>query len=134
MSSLHLPEDTFGEFDPTYAFIPGNDSPGAFRDYGTQFVPIEIVNAASELPENGLPGDAEITAGLPTGLESDRRVLWYVQETGQYHEYQNGNWAQANQDFVNEVLDNKLYIDMPNNDFIWFLNPRRVNLGLRFSF
>ena len=134
MSSLHLPEDTFGEFDPTYAFIPGNDSPGAFRDYGTKFVPIEIVNAASELPENGLPGDAEITAGLPTGLESDRRVLWYVQETGQYHEYQNGNWAQANQDFVNEVLDNKLYIDMPNNDFIWFLNPRRVNLGLRFSF
>ena len=134
MVSLHLPEDTFGEFDPTYAFIPGNDSPGAFRDYGTKFVPIEIVNAASELPENGLPGDAEITAGLPTGLESDRRVLWYVQETGQYHEYQNGNWAQANQDFVNEVLDNKLYIDMPNNDFIWFLNPRRVNLGLRFSF
>ncbi|MYC13490.1 MAG: TonB-dependent receptor plug domain-containing protein [Gemmatimonadetes bacterium] len=134
MASLHLPEDTFGEFDPTYAFIPGNDSPGAFRDYGTEFVPIEIVNAASQLPENGLPGDAEITAGLPTGLESDRRVLWYVQETGQYHEYQNGNWAQANQDFVNEVLDNKLYIDMPNNDFIWFLNPRRVNLGLRFSF
>ena len=134
MASLHLPEDTFGEFDPTYAFIPGNDSPGSFRDYGTKFVPIEIVNAASELPENGLPGDAEITAGLPTGLESDRRVLWYVQETGQYHEYQNGNWAQANQDFVNEVLDNKLYIDMPNNDFIWFLNPRRVNLGLRFSF
>ena len=134
MASLHLPEDTFGEFDPTYAFIPGNDSPGSFRDYGTKFVPIEIVNAASELPEKGLPGDAEITAGLPTGLESDRRVLWYVQETGQYHEYQNGNWAQANQDFVNEVLDNKLYIDMPNNDFIWFLNPRRVNLGLRFSF
>lgn len=134
MASLHLPEDTFGEFDPTYAFIPGNDSPGSFRDYGTKFVPIEIVNAASELPENGLPGDAEITAGLPTGLESDRRVLWYVQETGQYHEYQNGNWAQANQGFVNEVLDNKLYIDMPNNDFIWFLNPRRVNLGLRFSF
>lgn len=134
MASLHLPEDTFGEFDPTYAFIPGNDSPGAFRDYGTKFVPIEIVNAASELPDNGLPGDAEVTAGLPTGLEPDRRVLWYVQETGQYHEYQNGNWAQANQDFVNEVLDNKLYIDMPNNDFIWFLNPRRVNLGLRFSF
>ncbi|MYF74650.1 MAG: hypothetical protein F4175_15135 [Gemmatimonadetes bacterium] len=134
MASLHLPEDTFGEFDPTYAFIPGNDSPGAFRDYGTEFVPIEIVNAASQLPENGMRGDSEISAGLPTGLESDRRVLWYVQETGQYHEYQNGNWAQANQDFVNEVLDNKLYIDMPNNDFIWFLNPRRVNLGLRFSF
>ena len=97
-------------------------------------MPIEIVSAAGDLPANGLPGDAEVTAGLPTGLESDRRVLWYVQETGQYHEYQNGNWAQANQDFVNEVLDNKLYIDMPNNDFIWFLNPRRVNLGLRFSF
>ena len=134
LSSLHLPEDTFGEFEPTYAFIPGNDSPGTFRDYGTEFVPIEIVNAVSELPASGLPGDAEITAGLPTGLESDRRVLWYVQEAGQYHEYQNGTWAQANQDFVNEVLDNKLYIDMPNNDFIWFLNPRRVNLGLRFSF
>ena len=134
MVSLHLPEDTFGEFEPPYQFIPGNDSPGSFRDYGTEFVPIEIVNTASDLPANGLPGDAEITAALPTGLELDRRVLWYVQETGQYHEYQNGNWAQANQDFVNEVLDNKLYIDMPNNDSIWFLNPLRMRLGLRFSF
>ena len=134
MVSLHLPEDTFGEFEPPYPFIPGNDSPGSFRDYGTEFVPIEIVNAVGDLPANGLPGDAEITAVLPMGLEPGRRVLWYVQESGQYHEYQNGTWAQANQDFVSEVLDNKLYIDMPNNDTIRFLNPRRVRLGLRFSF
>ena len=134
LTSLHLPEDTFGEFNPPYQYIPGNDAPGSFRDYGTQFVPIEIVSAAGELPANGLPGDAEITAGLPMGLEPDRRVLWYVQETEQYREYQNGSWSQANPDFVDEVLDNKLYIDMPNNDFVWFLNPRRINLGLRFSF
>ena len=134
LASLHLPEDTFGEFNPPYPYIPGNDAPGSFRDYGTQFVPIEIVNAASELPANGLPGDAEITAGLPMGLEPDRRVLWYVQETEQYHEYQNGSWSQANPNFVDEVLDDKLYIDMPNNDFVWFLSPRRINLGLRFSF
>ena len=35
MVSLHLPEDTFGEFEPPYPFIPGNDSPGSFRDYDT---------------------------------------------------------------------------------------------------
>jgi len=134
LESLHLPESTFGEFLAPYAFVTGNDEPGDFRERGSQFVPIEIVNVIGDLPANGLPGDAEITAGLPTGLEADRRVLWYVLESGQYQEYQSGSWSQANQDFVNEVLDKKLYIDMPNNDFIWFLNPRRVNMGLRFSF
>ena len=134
MVSLHLPESTFGESDAPYFFIPGNDQPGTFREPGTEFVPIEIVGKIGDLPANGLVSDAEVTAGLPTGLEAGRRVLWYVYETGQYHEHQNGSWSQANQDFVDEVLDKKKYIDMSNNDFIRFLSPRRVNLGLRFSF
>jgi len=134
LSSLHYPESTFGEFDDPYLFVYGNDQPGDFREPGTTFVPIELVNKPDQLPANGLPGNAKITAGLPTGLESDRRVLWYVIESGQYHEHRGGSWSQADQDFVKEVLDKKLYIDMPNNQYIRFLTPRRVNMGLRFSF
>ena len=92
------------------------------------------MNKLDQLPANGLPGNAKISAGLPTGLESDRRVLWYVIESGQYQEHRGGSWSQADKDFVSEVLDKKLYIDMPNNQYIRFLTPRRVNMGLRFSF
>ncbi|MCZ6632546.1 MAG: TonB-dependent receptor [bacterium] len=133
MVSLHLPADTFKDDLPPYFFVPGNDGPGTFRESDT-YVPIEIVANSAGLPANGLTGDAEISTGLPTGLEPDRRVLWYLDDTQQYMEYRSGSWSAADESFVNEVLDKKLYIDMPNNQFTRFLGPRRVIMGLRFSF
>jgi hypothetical protein len=35
---------------------------------------------------------------------------------------------------VQQVLDDKAYIDMPNQGFLTFLNPRDIFFGLRLSF
>ena len=130
MTSLQLPEATFPKdivTSPQYINIGGNDRPGDRRKDGVAFVPIEKVAADANLPANGLPGGA-------TFLESGRRVLFYVQATKRYMEFTGGSWKQADQGFVDQVLKDKAYIDMPNETDRTFLNPRSVLFGMRISF
>jgi CarboxypepD_reg-like domain len=120
MKSLHLPQDIG---DPLgYGNIPGNDRPGDYRKEGAAFVPILYAGTAANLPS------------APPALESGRRLLYYVKATGSYMEYQNGAWANAETGFVDRVLQDKAYIDMPNQDFLTFLNPRDIFFGLNVSF
>jgi hypothetical protein len=91
------------------------------------FVPIEKVATEANLPANGLPSGA-------TFLEPGRRVLFYVQATRRYMEFRNGSWQAADQGFVDQVLKDKAYIDMPNETYRTFLNPRSVVFGMRISF
>ena len=123
MESLHIADDTFEDIgEAPYLFIPGRDRPGDRRKDGVAFVPIEIVANAA-----GLPADAGF-------LEPDRRVLYFVHDTGTYMEFQNGALVAADRGFVNQVLDDKAYIDMPNEIHRTFLNPRSVVFGIRYSF
>jgi len=125
MMSLHLPKKTFRAIEESeipYLFIPGNDRPGHFRKEGVAFVPIEVVANAASLPKD------------PGYLESDRQVLYYLHDKGSYKQYVDGVWRNANQEFVNQVLEDKAYIDMPNEKYNTFLNPRSVIFGIRFSF
>ncbi len=126
MRSLHISDEVFEDIeedDVPYLYIPGNDRPGAYRDADVAFVPIEIAANNAGLPSEG-----------PGYLEPGRRVLYYVHESGSYMEYVNGGWQQADNGFVNQVLDDKAYIDMPNETDRTFLNPRSIRLGLRVSF
>ncbi|MGH7450182.1 MAG: outer membrane beta-barrel protein, partial [bacterium] len=130
MTSLHLPGDTFPTDvvpNPQYINIPGSDRPGDRRKDGVAFVPIEKVATDANLPANGLPSGA-------TFLESGRRVLFYVESTRRYMEYRNGAWQTADRGFVDQVLKDKAYIDMPNETYRTFLNPRSVVFGMRISF
>jgi hypothetical protein len=122
MWSLHLPDDTFDqvEEDP-YQFIPGEDRPGDYRDYGVEFVPIEVGNLPDEGHERPLYWDPE----PPTDADYDAET---------YYWYRDGQWEKADQGFVDEVMDKKAYIDMPNNTTYTFLNPRQVFFGIRLSF
>lgn len=116
LKSLHLPEDTFEDLeggDP-YLFIPGSDKPGDFRREGIEFVPIEVV---SGLPESG-----------------QSRPLYYNVDDQLYYQWDDGAFRQADERFVEQVLDDKAYIDMPNNTSYLFLNPRNVFFGIRLSF
>jgi outer membrane receptor protein involved in Fe transport len=130
MTSLHLPGDTFPKDvvpNPQYINIPGSDRPGDRRKDGVAFVPIEKVSTDANLPANGLPSSA-------TFLEPGRRVLFYVESTRRYMEYRSGAWQAADQGFVDQVLNDKAYIDMPNETYRTFLNPRSVIFGMRISF
>ncbi len=119
MQSLHLPDDTFEDIEGSqrpYDFIPGNDRPGDFRKPGTEFVPIEIVNDIGSV-------------GNPMEVP-----LYYVKSGnggGTYMWYRDGEFSEADDRFVDDVLENQQYIDMPNQRAFTFLNPRHISLGLR---
>ncbi len=116
MMSLHLPEEAFDQADqPPYEFIPGNDSPGDYREPGVDWVPIEMVRTVE---------------GVTNPHE---RPLYYEQESGTYHTYQDGGWQPADQGRVDQVLEDKAYIDMPNEGYFTFLNPRHVMFGVRIT-
>ncbi len=113
MTSLHLPGDIG---DPLgYGNIPGNDRPGDYRKPGIDFHPIVSTTTV-----------AQVTS-------PHSRPLYYESSTNRYMQYVNGQWVVADQSTVDSVLDNKAYIDMPNQEFLTFLNPRNIFWGLRVS-
>jgi hypothetical protein len=125
MKSLHLNPDVFGDREiNSYINIAGNDRPGDYRPNNVAFVPIEV--AANKAALDGL------ISSIGT-LEAGRRVLGYDAAARTYYELRNGAWVSADQGFVNQVLDDKAYIDMPNETYRTFLNPRAFILGLRIS-
>ena len=115
MMSLHLPEDVFEGNDASYLYVPGDDRPGTFRKPGVAYQPIEAIVTTDAV---GSPSE---------------RPLYYEVDTGRYMDWQNGSWQEADPNVVERVLDEKAYIDMPNLDFLNFLNPRSVRFGLRIS-
>ena len=122
MMSLHVPEEAFEELgqDP-YAFIPGDDQPGDFRKPGVEFVPIEIVSSLEDNVQN----------------PSERALYYEAPEDpadGTYYQWNGSSWQEADQGYVDQVLEDKSYIDMPNLRSFWFLNPREITFGFRYTF
>ena len=118
LQSLHYPADVFQAFDEgaePYVHIPGSDQPGDFRKPGVAYQPIEAVRS--------------IRAAVPNPW-----AWFWSQETETYHRWTAEGWELVPGDLVDQVLEDKAYIDMPNNTENTFLNPRRFSLGLRFSF
>lgn len=122
MKSLHLPAGTFDEVDPAPLNIPGDDRPGDFRDPEIQFVPIEKV---SDLPDEG----------MSRTMDRYGPLYWQASD-GQYYLWNEGSssFEPADAGKVDQVLDDKAYIDMPNLRAFTFLNPRSFIFGVRVTF
>ncbi len=114
LKSLHLPE----EFSQYYGNIVGDDQPGDYRPSGVDFQPIVHTFNLNEV-------------GTP-----HVRPIYYQQADGKYYRYDAGTTAfvEADAALVQRTLDNKAYIDMPNQDWFNFLNPRNIFFGMRLSF
>lgn len=138
MWSLHLPGDIFDGLNQVtcaqeevrardcafkdkqnlpYIWVPGNDKPGDFRKEGVPFQPIE--------PRNTLPAQPD------AGTE---RAWYWARDTGTYSRWNGNAWEPVPEDELQQALEDKAYIDMPNFRFNTFLNPRRFTLGLRLTF
>jgi outer membrane receptor protein involved in Fe transport len=109
-NSLHLPRSS------AYNNIVGDDHPGDFRKPGVAFQPIEQVANVNSLT-NPLT-----------------RPFYFETSTGRYMQFVNGVWQEVPRDVLNRVLDNKAYIDMPNQTSFTFLNPRNIFVGITTSF
>ena len=114
MRSLHLPNDIGEKLQ--YGNIPGEDRPGDFRTSDIEMVPIVSING---------------TASISVPVSS---YIYYDLSSKKYLQYKNNAWVDADQTFVDKVLNDKAYIDMPNLGYFTFLNPRDIFFGIKLSF
>jgi hypothetical protein len=114
MKSLHLPSDLVKEFD-TYGNIPGDDTPGDYRDPGVNFQPLEYAKSLQAI------------------TNPNTRAYYYEAASGKYYQWSGSDWARVSDSRIEEVLDDKAYIDMPNLSYMTFLNPRNVFFGFKFN-
>ncbi|MFQ6678011.1 MAG: carboxypeptidase regulatory-like domain-containing protein [Fidelibacterota bacterium] len=113
MKSLHLPASIGDKL--RYGNIPGDDRPGEVRPDDVAFVPIESYPRLDNVTGND-------------------RALYWDQSQEEYFQYQDGVWVEADRSFVKQVLKDKAYIDMPNQTYYTFLNPRDIFIGLNISY
>jgi len=114
MYSLHLPQSQYDKLG--YKGVPGNDKPGVCRDDDVEFQPIEVVSNHTTLSN-------------PSG-----RAIYYDYNTEQYMRLIDGQWTLVDKKTIDEIIDTKAYIDMPNQTYYTFLNPRDVFFGMTISF
>ena len=64
----------------------------------------------------------------------DRNELYYIYNNSTYMQFIDSEWQIADPAFLQEVLENKAYINMPDNIESAFLNPLGFKIGVRISF
>jgi outer membrane receptor protein involved in Fe transport len=109
--SLHLPKSD------AYDNIPGDDRVGEYRKDGIAFQPIEIIGTINPSSDLGSAG-----------------VIYWERSSERYMEYVNGSWSQVERSRMDKILEDKAYIDMPNNTSFNFLDPRQIFFGINLSF
>ncbi|MFV1883702.1 MAG: TonB-dependent receptor [Balneola sp.] len=114
MGSLHLPSDKLDEIGLLNQRVPGSDKPGDYRPHGVEYVPIE---ASLSLPATG-----------------NTRALYYNTTEAKYYQWNGSAFVDADKGYVDKVLDEKAYINMPDQRYFNFLDPRTIRFGIRFSF
>lgn len=116
MKSLHLPANKLEPLRGSYLSVPGSDRPGTYRQSSVQFQPIVAVN------------------NIASVANPHERPLYYNYADENYYQYRNGSFVLADKSFVDKVLKDKAYIDMPNLTSFAFFNPRNVVFGVRITF
>ena len=115
MQSLHMPENISSELG--YNYFSGKDKPGDVRKGGTEFIPMEWVSDVTFLDN------------------PSERPIYYDNATESYQQWtESGGWELVNQSFYDQVIRDKQYIDMPNQLYYVFLNPRDIFIGLSISY
>ena len=111
-NSLHLPKSN------AYDNIVGDDRVGDYRKEGVRFQPIEQVGHISAVSE------------------PNPDVIYYgnFNEDIDYYNYVDGAWSKVEDKRINKILEDKAYIDMPNQTSFNFLNPRDIFFGITVSF
>lgn len=110
--SLHLPESS------AYNNIIGDDLVGEFRELDVDYQPLENTQSLQNIQID----DVQLNA------------IYYERSSGSYYEFLEGEWMEVSQNRMNKILDEKAYIDMPNQTSFNFLNPRQIFFGLTVSY
>jgi len=120
-TSLHLPNSR------DYNNIVGEDLIGDFRDDNIDYQPIEQQGLIISDTDQGVEG------AIYYGKMDDGDIVHDVD----YWEYLEGDeptWSRVNETRMNKIINDKAYIDMPNQTSFNFLNPRQIFFGVQISF
>jgi hypothetical protein len=110
LRSLHLPKSA------AYDNIPGDDRIGDYRKTGVEYQPIEQVGNIDDVNN------------------PSTRAIYYERTSGMYYKFVDGIHEEVDKKTMDKILDDKAYIDMPNNTSFNFLNPRQIFYGINISF
>jgi carboxypeptidase-like protein/TonB-dependent receptor-like protein len=118
MKSLHLPASIAGNLGYDGEWIPGDDNPGDVRKTGVEWVPFDKITSIND-------------EANPNG-----RAVYYDASTSKYMKYNpdTSTWYEMDSGELKKILDDKAYIDMPNQSTFTFLNPRNIFFGLTFNY
>ncbi|HMN48929.1 MAG TPA: TonB-dependent receptor [Ignavibacteriaceae bacterium] len=114
MQSLHLPADKVKDFN-SYGNIPGNDTPGDYRDPSVSYQPLEYAN------------------NIQSVTSPNTVAYYYDAATGSYYQWSGQSWSYVRSSVIEDVLNKKAYIDMPNLSYMTFLGPRNVFFGIKLN-
>ena len=114
MYSLHLDESQYDKLG--YEGIPGDDLFGVYREEDVEFQPMEY------------------TSNYESVSNPSTRAIYYDGTKEDYYQYSDGEWSSVDDGKIDQILEDRAYIDMPNQQFFTFLNPRDVFVGLTISF
>ena len=115
MQSLHMSDGAAGDLG--YSNFTGNDKPGDVRDGGVDFVPMEWV------------------ANVESISTPSERPIYFDGATSAYMQWsQDNGWTEVNNNYYDEVINTKAYIDMPNLSHFVFLNPMDIFFGISLSY
>jgi hypothetical protein len=115
MRSLHFPSSAIDESKGKFGYnnINGSDRPGDYRQ--GPFIPIvPVLNVSTE------------TSPVAS-------AVYYELQSGKYMQFVEDAWLPVPDNKMKEILDKKQYIDMPNQTWASFLNPRNIYWGLKIS-
>lgn len=121
-SSLHLPESR------DYNNIVGDDMIGDFREDDVDFQPIEQQGIISSDLDQGNAG-AIYYGRFDDGVTVHDPAYWEYVGEGDAAE-----WVRVSDSRMDKILDDRAYIDMPNQTSFSFLNPRQIFFGVQLSF
>jgi hypothetical protein len=76
----------------------------------------------------------EYTSNYESVSDPSTRAIYYDGTKEDYYQYNDGEWSEVDNSRIDQILEDKAYIDMPNQQFFTFLNPRDVFVGLTVSF
>lgn len=116
MKSLHLPEDVAGDLG--YNYIVGDDQPGDVRAVGVDYQPLEWITSIE----------------ARNASDANSSAIYYDAASKKYYEPIDGNWQEVESSRMDKIIEDKAYIDMPNQTFFTFLNPRNVFFGVTLNF
>ncbi len=121
-TSLHLPKSR------DYQNIVGDDLIGDYRDLDVDFQPIEQQGLINGIADRGNDG------AIYYGRLDDGEIVHDADYWEYIGEGDEAQWSQVSKSRMDKILDEKAYIDMPNQTSFNFLNPRQIFFGIQLTF